>query len=82
MLALHLEDSLSMDMAAYGVLSTMLNVPEFDNVTIEKLSEASSDSEDVVRNAIDLLIEKGYVIKTKENKYCVDKEKILEMKKV
>ena len=30
MIALHLEDSLAMDKTAYGLLSTMLNVPIFD----------------------------------------------------
>jgi len=81
MILLHLEDSLALDKTAYGLLSTMLNVPEFDNVGIEQLLKGSPDTRETVQTALAELIQKGYVIETKENKYAVVKERIFEMKK-
>ena len=81
MILLHLEDSLALDKTAYGLLSTMLNVPEFDNVDIEQLLKGSPDTRETVQTALAELIKKGYVIVTKENKYAVAKERIFEMKK-
>lgn len=81
MIVLHLEDSIALGKTAYGILSTMLNIPEFDNVTIEKFMEASPDSKDTIQKALSELIEKGYVIETSEKKYAVIKERILDMKK-
>lgn len=82
MIALHLEDSLAMDKTAYGILSTMLNIPIFDNVGIGQLMKASPDSEEVVQKALYELIDKGYVIKTEDNRYAVVKERIFEMKRM
>ncbi len=81
MILLHLEDSLALDKTAYGLLSTMLNVPEFDNVGFEQLLKGSPDTRETVQTALAELIQKGYVIETKENKYAVVKERIFEMKK-
>ena len=71
MIALHLEDSLAMDKTAYGLLSTMLNVPIFDNVGIEQLMKASPDSESVIHKALYELIEKGYVIRKPLLKFSI-----------
>ncbi|MDD6059659.1 MAG: hypothetical protein PUB97_04650 [Ruminococcus sp.] len=82
MIVLHLEDSMALDKTAYGVLSTMLNVPKFDNVTVEQLMKGSPDSEETIRTALSELIEHGYVVMTEEQKYAVIKERIFGMKKM
>ncbi len=82
MILLHLEDSIALEKTAYGILSTMLNVPEFDNVSIEKLMEGSPDTEETIKKALSELIEKNYILETADRKFAVNKEKIFEMKKM
>lgn len=71
------DKNLSLD--AYGLLSTMLNVPERDYLKVEELCVFfEGDSLKTIRTALTELENKGYVICV-NGKYAVKKQSILEM---
>lgn len=70
----------NLSLEAIGVLSTMLNVPENDYCTVEKLHAAiPADSLAEIRSALNELIENKYVFKIGDRIYAVNKWKIPQM---
>ena len=58
-----------------GLLSTMLNIPEYDYVTIDELCNMSSDSNQDIIQTLEKLQTKNYIIKINDI-YAVNKHKL------
>lgn len=58
-----------------GLLSTMLNIPEYDYVTIDELCNMSSDSNQDIIQTLENLQTKNYIIIIND-KYAVNKHKL------
>lgn len=57
--------NMNLSLEALGVLSTMINVPEYDYCTFEELCTTNEvDKPATVRKAINELLSKKYLIKT------------------
>ena len=64
---------------AQGLLTRMANLPECDYVSLEALHELiPADSLKTLKNALDELVQKNYVIKTEDNIYAVNKVKMIQ----
>lgn len=69
-----------LSLLALGVLGQMINEPELDYCTIDKLYDSnSSDTISDITEAVNELIGKGCLIKTAENKLAVDKHLLVKM---
>lgn len=77
------QNSVTLSLEAKGVLSTMLNNPETDYCTLNKLCEFfKSDSPQIIKKALSELTEAGYLICIKNQLYAVNKLKLPQMKVV
>ena len=58
-------ENMNLSLEALGVLSTMINVPEYDYCTFDELCKTNDvDTPTTVRKAINELLSRKYLIKT------------------
>ncbi len=66
---------------AFGLLGQMINIPELDYCTIDKLYNNNRlNSITEITNAVEELIAKHCIIKTSDNRLAVDKKIVANMK--
>ncbi len=74
------KDFPKLSLIAVGVLGQMINEPELDYCTMDKLYNSNSaDGIADITDAVEELISKGCLIKTSENKLAVDKHLLVQM---
>lgn len=70
-----------LSLSALGVLGTMLNDPESDYCTIDKLCTIIPKSKrSEIKKAVDELLENNYLIEISDNRVAVNKQIIVNMK--
>ena len=70
-----------LSLSALGVLGTMLNDPESDYCTIDKLCTIIPKAKKSdMKNAVDELLENNYLIEISDNRVAVNKYIIVKMK--
>ena len=75
------EDFPKLSLSAIGILGQMMNVPELDYCTIDKLYNNNiSDSIGEITDAVEELIDNGCVIKTQDNRLAIDKHLLTKMR--
>ncbi|WP_295219441.1 hypothetical protein [Ruminococcus sp.] len=77
-IALKPEKISELSLEAYGVLSMMVNDPGCDYVTLQELHHLSpKDSISTIKSAVRELQEKNWIFETVDEKYIVNKEKMI-----
>lgn len=71
-----------LSLSAYGILATMLNIPEADYKTFDELKNHyfPNDSETELKNGIDELKKQGYILEIENEIFTVNKSMLPNMK--
>lgn len=70
-----------LSLSALGVLGQMINVPELDYCTFNKLCQSNpADNPDEIKEAVNELHKEGFIIFVDENILAVNKHIITQMK--